>query len=151
MLVLARQLNERIVLPSVPATIEVVGIKPNGVRLGIEAPSSVTILREEVLRRGNVATEVLSAQPESDAAARLKRVRRVLSNRLQTMALSLNLVREQLDANADSEPRAMLRRIESELQHLDEQLRELVSANRLSSPSQDLSPCFIVEEEEFSI
>jgi carbon storage regulator CsrA len=151
MLVLARQLNERIVLPSVPATIEVVGIKPNGVRLGIEAPSSVTILREEVLRRGNVATEVLSAQPESDAAARLKRVRRVLSNRLQTMALSLNLVREQLDANADSEPRAMLRRIESELQHLDEQLRELVSANRLSSSSQDLSPCFIVEEEEFSI
>ena len=64
MLVLARQLNQRIVLPTVPATIEVVSIKPGNVRLGIDAPPEVTILREEVLRRGRVPPRALIAKAE---------------------------------------------------------------------------------------
>jgi carbon storage regulator CsrA len=48
MLVLARQLHERIIMPAVGATIEVVAIKPNSVRLGIEAPPEIVILREEI-------------------------------------------------------------------------------------------------------
>jgi carbon storage regulator CsrA len=38
MLVLSRRRNEKIVLPSTGATIEVLAIKPNVIRLGIEAP-----------------------------------------------------------------------------------------------------------------
>ena len=49
MLVLSRRLNERIVLPGLNVTIEVVSIKGNSVRLGITAPDGVTILREELL------------------------------------------------------------------------------------------------------
>ncbi len=151
MLVLARQLNERIVLPTVPVTIEVVGIKPNGVRLGIDAPASVTILREEVLRRGNASIEDTLVPPEGDAATRLNRIRRVLNNRLQTVALSLDLLREQLE-EADADSQAMLRRLGTEVKRLDEQLRELLSPSAPSVHAPlDLAPCFVVESEEFSI
>ncbi len=151
MLVLARQLNERIVLPTVPVTIEVVGIKPNGVRLGIDAPASVTILREEVLLRGNASVNDAFALRESDAATRLKRIRRVLNNRLQTVALSLDLLREQLE-EADADSHAMLHRLGTEVKRLDEQLRELLPscAPSVQAPL-ELSPCFVVERDEFSI
>jgi carbon storage regulator CsrA len=49
MLVLSRRLNERLVLPGLNVTIEVLAVKGNVVRLGITAPAGVRILREELL------------------------------------------------------------------------------------------------------
>jgi len=51
MLVLSRKLNEKILLPSIHTSVEVLDIKGDRVRLGIEAPASVTILREELAAR----------------------------------------------------------------------------------------------------
>jgi carbon storage regulator CsrA len=48
MLVLARQRHEKIVLPTPRLTSEVVAIKPGVVRLGIEAPRALSVLREEL-------------------------------------------------------------------------------------------------------
>lgn len=49
MLVLTRRENERIVLPTVNTTIQVVRIAGSTVRLGIDAPANVPVLREELL------------------------------------------------------------------------------------------------------
>jgi len=49
MLVLTRRENERIVLPTVKTTIQVVRIAGSTVRLGIDAPANVPVLREELL------------------------------------------------------------------------------------------------------
>jgi carbon storage regulator CsrA len=51
MLVLSRHLNERIVLPGLGITVQVVAISRGVVRLGIEAPPQVDIVREELLGR----------------------------------------------------------------------------------------------------
>ncbi len=48
MLVLARRLHERIILPTLDITIQVVALQGNMVRLGIEAPREVGVYREEV-------------------------------------------------------------------------------------------------------
>jgi carbon storage regulator len=125
MLVLARQLNERIVMPSVQATIEVVAIRPNSVRLGIDAPPDITILREEVLRRGGVDPEAL-IRTERDAGTRLAQVRHVLRNRLHTLALGLELMRQQSHAAFSPELEAMLGRMEDEVRTLDQQLRTVL-------------------------
>lgn len=50
MLVLTRKLGESIVIAE-DITVTVVRIKGNQVRIGIEAPKAVRILREEVRRR----------------------------------------------------------------------------------------------------
>jgi carbon storage regulator CsrA len=127
MLVLARQRYERIVMPGIPATIEVVAIRPHGVRLGIEAPPEVVILREEVLRRDGVPpTPRVKAEP--DAEARLAQVRHVLRNRLHAVALGLELLRRQPHDCSASESEAMLHRLEEEVRTLDQQLRLVLDA-----------------------
>ncbi len=130
MLVLARQLNERIILPTIPATLEVVAIKPGSVRLGIDAPPEVTIVREEVLHRSGVSPAALFAQADPDATTRLSQIRHVLRNRLHTVALSLDLLRQQLPAKPDSGLEAMLQRMENEIRTLDQQMRALLASPR---------------------
>jgi carbon storage regulator len=49
MLVLSRRCRESIVLPADGVTIRVLEIRANRVRLGIEAPSGVSVLRGELL------------------------------------------------------------------------------------------------------
>jgi carbon storage regulator len=51
MLVLTRKMNERIIIGD-SIWITVVGIRGNHVRLGIEAPPEITILRDELRRHG---------------------------------------------------------------------------------------------------
>ena len=51
MLVLSRKLGERIVVPNCEVTITVVAIEGNTVRLGVEAPATIAIHREELWRR----------------------------------------------------------------------------------------------------
>jgi carbon storage regulator len=51
MLVLARKLGERIVVPECGLTITVSAIRGNTVRLGISAPEEVEVYREEVWRQ----------------------------------------------------------------------------------------------------
>ena len=49
MLVLSRRLKEKVVLPSLGVTIEVLAVNGRAVRLGVQAPPGVRILRQELL------------------------------------------------------------------------------------------------------
>lgn len=51
MLVLNRKPTEKIVIPELDVTITVVEVRGNSVRLGITAPSSVQVHREEIWKR----------------------------------------------------------------------------------------------------
>ncbi|HZV03918.1 MAG TPA: carbon storage regulator [Gemmataceae bacterium] len=149
MLVLARQLNERIIMPTVPATIEIVAIKPNAVRIGIDAPTTVTVLREEVLRRGGMEPRHLLDLSKEDAESRLNRIKNVLGNRLQTVALALDLIRGQMSHTEKSELPVLLQRMESEMRWLDRQLRSLLS--EAEPPTDDVpsaSPCAVVDADD---
>ncbi len=48
MLVLSRRLGERIYFPSLAAYVEIVDVRGGTVRLGIEAPENVLVLRAEL-------------------------------------------------------------------------------------------------------
>jgi carbon storage regulator len=48
-LVLSRRLGEKIVLPGLDITLQVVSVKGNAVRLGVEAPPDVKVVREELV------------------------------------------------------------------------------------------------------
>jgi carbon storage regulator len=49
-LVLTRRLHEQIVLPALNVTITVVAVKGDRVRIGIEAPPDIKVMREELLQ-----------------------------------------------------------------------------------------------------
>jgi carbon storage regulator CsrA len=63
MLVLSRKKNQKIVLPSIGTTIEVLEIKGNTVRIGIIAPNEIPVIREELRRR--IEDEAASADQEA--------------------------------------------------------------------------------------
>jgi carbon storage regulator CsrA len=62
MLVLSRRLNEKIVLPGLGVTIQVLDIRRGAVRLGIDAPPDIAVLREEVV--GKPRAELNPREPE---------------------------------------------------------------------------------------
>ena len=51
MLVLSRRTNEKIVLPTLGTTLQVVAARLGVARIGVEAPDDVPVFREEVLER----------------------------------------------------------------------------------------------------
>lgn len=55
MLVLTRKVKEKIVLPGLGVTIEIVRVSGKAVGIGVVAPANVTVLREEVMRREGLA------------------------------------------------------------------------------------------------
>jgi len=117
MLVLGRRLNEKLVLPSIPATIQVVAIQGGTVRLGVEAPPEVPVLREEIC-----PTEVTTGPRDGAAEARKGGGRHVLRNMLNNLGLGLALLERQLPAIASEELRETLRHMKQDFQTLLQQI-----------------------------
>ena len=153
MLVLSRRLNEKILLPSIETSVEVLDIKGDRVRLGIEAPASVTILREELaarqaadaglpmkptppVRRATTAHGAAVGQPglPPDALTRedlqaieatVRRQRHQFRNHLNSATIGIALVQRQLQQGMLAQAEATLSKISSGVHQLTEQL-ELV-------------------------
>ena len=117
MLVLSRRLHEKIVFPGFHTTVEVVGVKPGAVRLGITAPPEVTVLREEVTDRD------AAAAPEAPP-----KLTHQLRNRLNAAAVGLALLRRQLLAGQGGGAAETLGMIDREFENLRKQFERLQTA-----------------------
>jgi carbon storage regulator CsrA len=91
MLVLTRRPNEKILFPSIKTTVQVVSVKSGAVRLGIEAPREVTVLREEVAARAERQEPGPSLLPDDDAGLTLCQLNHLLRNWLDVAAIGLAL------------------------------------------------------------
>lgn len=106
MLVLSRRLNQKILLPSINASVEVVAVKGNVVRLGVVAPPDVTVLREE-LADGPAA--VLSKKTTNQTSRPVD---------LKTACAELAAMRERFRGVLPPEEAATLQRVETELREI---------------------------------
>jgi len=107
-LVLSRRVNEKLLIPCVRAAIQVIAAGPGSVRLGIEAPSHVRILREELA----------PAEALLDPAAA---ARHSTLNRLNNLSLGLTLVRRYAQAGKAEELLRALDALGHEFQALCDQ------------------------------
>jgi carbon storage regulator CsrA len=121
MLVLSRRADEKVVLPTVPAVIKVLSSQNGVVRLGIEAPSHVPILREELCHDGRPEAAPAAAPAPEPCPPK---VRHILRNRLNNLTLGLALLRMRLQEAGDPAVHKDLAGLEAEL----EALREYVAA-----------------------
>src|SRR5689334_23082765 len=90
MLVLSRRLNQKIVFPSMQTTVQVVAVKQAVVRLGIDAPENVAVLRQELLEKKGI-TEVEGA--ESTLLPKPNLSMHLLNNLLNVNTVGLALLR----------------------------------------------------------
>jgi carbon storage regulator CsrA len=122
MLVLSRRVNEKIVLPDLAVTVQVVHIKGNAVRLGVSAPPDVTVLRAEVPDR---TAEWGASRPRPAAEeAPGPRLNRVVRSRLQVTRTGLAEARRQLLAGRAEAAQLLLDKIEEDVALLQERLGE---------------------------
>lgn len=118
MLVLSRKERQRIRFPHLDISIEIVRIAGNTVRVGIDAPDDVKVLREEIADNGAQTTD-------KEAARR----RHELRNRLHTANLALRLIQKQLDAGRKHEAERTLRLALDEFASLEQFVTTTVTRN----------------------
>jgi carbon storage regulator CsrA len=123
-LVLTRRENEKILLPDVGVTVELMAVQGNRARLGISAPDNIRILREEVAANQDVLKQATARGPISREFAH------AIRNRLNAAILATETVRLQIDARQLAETSASLDRIVTEL-------RAMASLVRGPSPAGD--------------
>lgn len=118
MLVLSRRVHEKILLPTINTTVQVVAVKPGVVRLGISAPPDVVVLREELHDRAVEWDQQPPAAGPAPSAARPDQLARQVSERLQATAVALGLARLQLDLGLAADARESLVRLQEGVQLL---------------------------------
>lgn len=111
MLVLSRRPNERILFPGLGVAVEVTSVSRNVVRLGIDAPPSVTIVREEI-----------ASEADKRPAKDRKPISHAVRNRLHTANLAVHLAQKQLQAGLDEEADETLSEALREYAALDREL-----------------------------
>ena len=95
MLVLSRKENDKLLLPTLNISIEVVRIQGNSVRLGIDAPQDVPILRHEIADLKSIEF----APDEQTANQRTATLAKAIRNRTNSCANALNLLHEHVDGD----------------------------------------------------
>src|SRR5262245_5872357 len=96
MLVLSRRPREKIIFPGINITVQVVAVKSGAVRLGIEAPPEVTVLREEISARVGTQEPGATLLPDCAAEPTLCQLNHLLRNWLDVAAIGLALLRRQI-------------------------------------------------------
>ena len=107
MLVLSRRLNQKILFPGISAAVTVLSVKGSVVRLGIEAPPKVAVLRGTARTHGGMGSP-RAAAPERTVARTVADSPQPLRDRLRDTGLGLGLVRLLLDAGHTEEAKAAL-------------------------------------------
>jgi carbon storage regulator CsrA len=115
MLVLSRRANDRIVFPDLDINVQVLRVASGNVRIGIEAPPDVRVLRHELCESSGVTAESL---PEYRA---VRRFRHLLRNGLNAAKIGFHLALRHLETGDSSEARATLERALTEMENLERQ------------------------------
>jgi len=121
MLVLSRRLNEKLLFPDIGTAVQVLSVKGSTVRLGIEAPPEVTVLREEI---PHLRTEWAGAAPASGPANQNSRdlLARLVDSRLRVAGSGLDLLREHLEAGRAEDALGLVGRLAEDLRLLQRRL-----------------------------
>ncbi|MDY0168175.1 MAG: response regulator [Thermoguttaceae bacterium] len=117
MLVLSRREGERIVFPTIGVTLEVLRLNGSTARLGIEAPRSISVLREELSAEMNAAAKrSADAVPEQEP-----RLSHRVRNQLHTATLALHLLKRQLEKGMVADAEASFRKVLEQFEAIEQQ------------------------------
>ena len=128
MLVLSRRPNEKVLFAGLGISVEVVRVNGHAVRLGIQAPSDVRVVRNELVENESLCLK------RADRSQFPQQIAERLRSRLQIAANELCELHERLEGgDADAEPAIF--RVFQELKSLDEELQSSTESSRPCVPS----------------
>jgi carbon storage regulator CsrA len=113
MLVLTRRESEKIVFPELGVTVEIVSLKGNRARIGVQAPQDVRILRQEIMDGGAVG------DPRSADVRPASTLSHAMRNRLQKVGIAARLANRQIAAGLVDDAQVTLMTLLAELESLN--------------------------------
>jgi carbon storage regulator CsrA len=116
MLVLSRKENEKVMFPHLGIALQILRVGGGKVRLGIEAPSDVSVVRQEIASDEQIAE--FSQRLQQTAGSLTHEVR----NQLHQTVLGLSLVQKQLSRNLFDDAEDTLEQLIASLYGLDSEL-----------------------------
>ena len=117
MLVLSRRENEKVVFANLGVSVEVLRLAGKVVRLGIQAPAEIQILREELA--DPTAVGDASANHRPPVASLAKTIRHTIRNRLNIASLGLQVLQRRLELGDADAAEATIAKIFNELSEID--------------------------------
>jgi len=148
MLVLSRRLKEKIHFPSIDAFVQVLAIKSGAVRLGIEAPPEINVVREEILDPSHHETQREASREVPAAEAASRRFKHQVRNRLNAAGIGLAVLRKQLNAGNIHDLEATLAKIDSEVRALRENVESALERNQSRSAPRPTRRALLVEDDD---
>lgn len=140
MLILSRRPHEQIVFPTLNIKIDILRIQGSTVRLGVDAPRTIPVLRGE-LEAGND----LVPPPTSSST---KPSRHELRGRLNTATIALYLAQRQFQTGHSRDAEATLQSAIEHLVHLDEELSRAMPTEKKQPPRRRLRT-LVVEDNAY--
>src|SRR5262249_25613133 len=133
MLVLSRRPNDKILFPGINATVQIVSVKGSTVRLGIDAPPDVAILRDELQ---DWTHRRVMPPPVQSAEERLRELRHLVRNRLNVTSIGLGLLRQRAKTGLSDDLERTIGKMEEEMQ----MLRQRLESDAAKAPSPPRQP-----------
>jgi carbon storage regulator CsrA len=131
MLVLSRRPDEKVLFPGINIAVQVLSVRGSKVRLGIDAPPEVTILRDELQDRvEGCGMATRRTEPVEDP---FRALRHLVRNRLNGATIGLELLRQQVTAGGTDLERTITM-IEEEIQKLRQQVEEHAAKTAIPPP-----------------
>jgi carbon storage regulator CsrA len=118
MLVLSRSQNEKIVFPRLAISVEVLQIGRNKVRIGVNAPKEIMVLREEL------ASEHQGEESGAGFGNQRRELSHEMRNRLHRAQLALRLSQRLLNLDRQEEAEETLLRALSEFHAVEQRLND---------------------------
>jgi carbon storage regulator CsrA len=112
MLIISRKEGQRIVLPSLGVAVKILKTSGNSTRIGIDAPRSISVIREELL---GDAEKLLDSTSDHLAAEEIHRLR----GSLNSAAMGLNLLYRMLEQGETEKASATILRVFSQLREIE--------------------------------
>lgn len=141
MLVLSRGPQDRVVFPNLGVTVEILRINGNRVRVGIEAPKNVRVLRHEL-------AESFSAELQhANESHRAQTSSHAFRNRLNTAHVALGLAEKQINAGLNDKALETLRRAMSEFDQLDTEVAPMEARDLQVGPLDKRPRALLVEDD----
>jgi carbon storage regulator CsrA len=142
MLVLSRQENQTIIFPNLGISVEVVRVKGKNVRIGIDAPRSIKVVRGELeADRAPLNESALFGQLESQLASLGMNARHEVRNHLNTASLAVNLAQKHIERGGSENADKFLSEAISALETLNRYFESLSPTPTETTGASASIPC----------
>jgi carbon storage regulator CsrA len=131
MLVLSRRETEKVLFPTLGISVEILRVRGNTTKLGIDAPADIPIIRHEIARPKSIEF----ALDEGSSSEQLSGLAHAVRRRLSNAANALNQLHKEMDTNGDEAVQEIVMRLYADLEGLE---REANSAIEWSSKAKSL-------------